>query len=92
MDPNEYWMLCRIKDLYAELADHINKNDIAQLGTKTIECIQKDFCEKYLEIIKIRNSELTEKIAIFCLGMMMQLLHPIIPFLTEKIRDNLGFA
>ncbi len=92
MDPNEYRMLCRIKDLYGELTDHLDKNNIAQLSSKTIECIKKDFCDKYLEIIKVRNSEISEKVAIFCVGMFVQILHPVIPFLTEKIRNLFGFA
>ena len=92
MESNEYWMLCRIKDLYGELADHLDKNNIAQLSAKTIECIKKDFCDKYLEVIKVRNSEISEKVAIFCVGMFAQLLHPVIPFLTEKIRTLFGFT
>lgn len=92
MEANEYRMLCRIKDLYSELTDAIEKNNIQQLSENIITCIKKDFGEKYLEIIKIRESELTPKIAIFCVGMFMQILHPIIPFLTEKIRNLFWFT
>ena len=91
MEPNEYRMLCRIKDLYEELSDNLDKNNLSYISTRAIECMKKDFCDKYLEIIKIRNSEITEKVAIFCIGMFMQLLHPVIPFLTEKVRNLFGF-
>ena len=92
MDSNEYRMLCRIKDLYAEIPDCLDKNNISQLSAKAIECIKKDFCDKYLEIIKVRNSDITDKVAIFCVGMFLQILHPVIPFLTEKIWNLFGFT
>lgn len=91
MEPNEYRMLCRIKDLYEELEENVDKNNVAQISAKIIDCIKRDFCDKYLEIIKIRNSEITEKVAIFCVGMFMQILHPIVPFLSEKIRNLFWF-
>lgn len=92
LEPNEYRMLCRIKELYTELPEHVNKNSIAELGTKIIECVKQDFCDKYLEIIKIRNTEFTEKIATFCVGSLIQILHPMAPFFTEALWKLFNFS
>lgn len=91
MDTHDYRILCRIKELYSEIGEYVEKNNIAWLHEKIIDCIKRDFCDKYLEIIKIQQSDLTDKIAIFCIWMFMQILYPIIPFLTEKIRTLLAF-
>lgn len=92
LEANEYRMLCRIKDLYTELPDCVNKNTLAELGKKIIDCAKKDFCDKYLEIIKIRETEYTQKIAIFCVGTLLQILHPMAPFFTEAVWGLFNFT
>jgi valyl-tRNA synthetase len=84
-------MICRIKELYEELGEYRDKNTISIFGQKLMQGIKKDFCEKYLEIIKLRTSDLTGPIAIFCTGMLLKLLAPILPFTSEKIREMFDF-
>lgn len=91
LEPNEYRMLCRVKDLYTQMPEHLNKNSLAEFGQKVIDCIKRDFCDKYLEIIKIRNTEFTEKISAFCVGTLLQILYPIAPFFTEALRNFFNF-
>lgn len=91
MEPNEYRILCRIKDLYTQMPEHVDKNTLAEFGKKVIDCIKNDFCDKYLEIIKIRNTEFTEKIAAFCIGTLLQILYPITPFFTEALWNLFRF-
>jgi valyl-tRNA synthetase len=87
----EYRMICRIKELYEELADYRDKNNITAFAQKLIRCIQKDFCEKYLEIIKLRTSDITNQVAVFCTGMLLKMVYPILPFASEKIWEMYNF-
>ncbi len=90
-NPIEYWIVCRLKELYEELWEYRDKNDIGAYAQKVVDCIKKDFCEKYLEIIKIREDELTSQTTLFCVGMIIKLISPLSPFLAEKLWDTFNF-
>lgn len=45
----------------------------------------KEFCDWYLELAKINNSAGTKWTLIYVLEVILRLLHPIIPFITEEI-------
>ena len=53
--------------------------------------IKEDFCDKYLEIQKHQDTENGNKVTLRCLGNILKLLHPFIPFISQQIRGLLGF-
>ena len=91
LEPNEYRILSQIKDLYRELPDYIMSNRLDLFGKKVIDCIKKDFCDKYLEISKIKSTEYTEKVSLFCVGTLLQLIHPMTPFFTHALWEIFEF-
>jgi len=87
----EYWMLCRVKELQEDMVESIEKNTLPLFAHRLTECIKKDFCDKFLEVIKIQQTDLTESVAILCVGMLIKMLHPITPFVTETLRGHFNF-
>ncbi|WP_420896052.1 class I tRNA ligase family protein [Candidatus Nardonella dryophthoridicola] len=43
------------------------------------------FCNIYIEIYKINKNYFNEKIIIYIFKSIIKILHPIVPFITEKI-------
>ncbi|MEI7563152.1 MAG: class I tRNA ligase family protein [bacterium] len=74
-----------MKQFYEELPEYLTKNELQDFAFRLTQFIKKDFCEKYIEIMKIRSGDNSKDIALFCVAMLLKLLHPLIPFVTEKI-------
>ncbi len=90
------WIYSRLQEVITEVTasyEHLRFNDAAQ---ELQEFIWKEFCSWYLELSKDRiyNEEdkvgqLTAKyILLDVLQTAMRLLHPIMPFITEEIWQN----
>jgi len=58
---------------------------------KIITVVWHDFCDWYIEISKFEQSDLTEKVLLYCLWAYYKLLHPSLPYVTEKLRNLLGY-
>lgn len=56
-----------------------------------INFIWHDFCDWYIEINKIEKSDYSDKILIYVLWSSLKLLHPMCPFITEKLWNMLWF-
>ena len=82
---HEYWILEKIKELYEELPEYLAKNELQSFSEHLINFIKQDFGEKYLEIMKIRSGDNSRNVALFCVAMILKLLHPLVPFVTEKL-------
>lgn len=88
----DIWIL----DKYASLLDTVNRAyEIYDLGTvqKSIyEFIWFDFCDWYIEATKVKQGadDATQKqILFYLLEASLRLLHPIMPFITEELWQNL---
>ena len=57
----------------------------------SIDLVWNDFCDRYIEIAKIEKSEMTDMVMLYALGTFFKLLHPALPFVTEKLWENGGF-
>jgi len=68
--------------------------DKFMLGEALNEIIQfawSDLCDWYIEISKHKQSPMTLKVLLFAMGSVLALLHPFLPFVTEKLWKKLGF-
>jgi len=74
-----------------EYEENITKHSFDEIQQKMITLIKEDFCDKYLEIQKYQDTENGNKVTLRCLGNLLKLLHPFIPFISQQIRDLLGF-
>ena len=82
-------IIYKTTELQKEYEDLLNKNTLDELQNRMIDFIKNDFCDKYLEIQKHPNSDNNDKVMVWALGNILQMLHPFIPFITQHIRNIL---
>ena len=100
-DPKELmaedkWILSKLNTLIAEVKVNMDNYDLGVALDKIYGFIWNEFCDWYIEIVKPRlyNKEnKTRKTAQYILnkvlGDSLKLLHPFMPFVTEKIYKEL---
>lgn len=87
---NEYdqWILGRINETISQVNKYQEKFMLGEALQASIDLVWDDFCDWYIEIAKIEKSEITEDVMLYALGTFFKLLHPALPFVTEKLREN----
>ena len=90
------WILSKLNTLIAEVKVNMDNYDLGVALDKIYTFIWNEFCDWYIEIVKTRlyNKEnATRKTAQYVLnkvlGDSLKLLHPFMPFVTEKIYKEL---
>jgi valyl-tRNA synthetase len=68
----------------------LGKNAVHDVLQKVIHTTKEDFCDKYLEIQKHHDTENGNKVTLWCLGNLLKMLHPFIPFITQQIWETIG--
>jgi len=84
------WILSRLNRTIREADDAINAYRFDQYAKTTYDFFWRDFCDWYLEIAKSQmknpaTRESTGKLLMAVLDASLRLLHPVIPFVTEKV-------
>ena len=86
------WMISRINDAVRYVTDVMDKFDLALGGQRVYDLIWNEFCDWYIELVKVRlwsEDEEDKKVArfvlVYALKNMLILLHPFMPFITEEI-------
>lgn len=87
----ELWIIYKTTELQKEYEEAMKKNTLHEIQGKIINMVKEDFCDKYLEIQKNCEAENKDKVTLRCLGTLLKLLHPFIPFITQQTREMLGF-
>lgn len=87
----ELRIIYKVIELQKEYEEAMTKNTLHDIQNKMITVIKEDFCDKYLEIQKHQDTENGNKVTLRCLGNILKLLHPFIPFISQQIRELLGF-
>ncbi|MFA5748379.1 MAG: class I tRNA ligase family protein, partial [Candidatus Absconditabacterales bacterium] len=84
------WILYKLKELQDEAKEQLLSNNILKFSEKLFNFVKNDFCEKYLEILKL-NKKIDLEIMLFVVGNMLKLLYPYVPFVAEKLWELIGF-
>ena len=90
------WILSKLNNLISEVKINMDNYDLGVALDKIYGFIWNEFCDWYIEIVKTRlynKEDISRKIAQYVLnkvlGDSMKLLHPFMPFITEKIYKEL---
>ena len=90
------WILSKLNTLSKEVAINMDNYDLGVALDKIYTFIWNEFCDWYIEIVKTRlydKENKTRKTAQYVLnkvlGDALKLLHPFMPFVTEKIYKQL---
>lgn len=90
------WILSRLNTVVQEITDNIEKFELGIASQKIYDFIWTELCDWYIELVKpvlYGNDERQKGIAFNvlykALTTSLQLLHPIMPFITEEIYTHL---
>ncbi len=84
-------ILWKIYDLIVEWEKFMDKFMIWEFAQKILQTVWHDFCDWYIEISKFDNNEYTNKVLLYSISTFIKLLHPFVPFITEKLWGLLKF-
>lgn len=92
LDLADRWILSRLNKTIGHVIDMFDKYEFGEAGRALYNFIWNDFCDWYIEMSKVTltaNNE-PEKLAkqnvlAYVLNQTLRLLHPIMPFVTEAI-------
>ena len=94
--PEDKWILTKLNKLIQEVSLNIDEYNLGIALDSIYEFVWNEFCDWYIEIVKPRLYDKTNssrKVAQYVLnkvlGDSLKLLHPFMPFVTEKIYRNL---
>ncbi len=85
------WVLTQYNSLVKEVTDNLEKFELGIAVQKLYDFIWDILCDWYIELTKSRlqaggeTSLNAQKVLAFVLAGTMQMLHPIMPFITEEI-------
>jgi valyl-tRNA synthetase len=91
-DVEERWILARLDATRAEIEAALPRFDFADVVDRLYHLIFDDFCDWYAEAIKPRlydGDADAQATALAALERLLQLLHPVMPHVTEEIWTNL---
>ncbi len=90
---SDQWILSRLNATVRDATAAVDTYRFNDLADVLYHFMWNDFCDWYLEIAKIRINagESTAKAVLaHCLDVLLRLLHPIVPFITEQIWAQLN--
>ncbi|MBT7787752.1 MAG: valine--tRNA ligase [Calditrichaeota bacterium] len=91
------WIVSRLNQTVEKLLTNAEKYRVNDIALSLYDFVRKEYCDWYLELIKVRldaNSPEEEKrrtlgLAVAIFDTAIKLLHPIMPFITEEIWQDL---
>jgi len=89
------WILSRVSGAAAEVQDALAKFQFSRAVTAARDFFWDSLCDWYLELVKSRvkeNRQAAEarQVLAFALDQSLRLLHPFIPFITERLWQQLN--
>ena len=84
------WILHELNNLIKEVTDDIENYKFSSAGEKLYGFTWNTLADWYVEFSKFEKDGEKEKVFSFVLINLLKLLHPFMPFVTEKIWDEIG--
>ena len=100
MKPEDYWIRARCNKILVEVTEKFEEHELGFATQKIVDFIWDEFCDWYVEMVKPRlyvgqNGKLTydeqesrrcvQYVLSSVLRKILQMLHPIAPFITEEL-------
>ena len=92
----DQWILTRLNETIETVTQLSDKYEFGEVGRVLYNFIWDEFCDWYIEMSKIpmngedeAQKDVTRSVLSYTLDRIMRLLHPIMPFVTEHIWQNL---
>lgn len=90
---HEKWILSRLKSVSDLVTDSMEKYNFSVAGEELQTFTKNEFCDYYIEEYKVtrESSEFGKYVIVYTITHLLKLWHPYIPFVTEALRESLGF-
>ena len=90
------WMVSRLQQAEAALARHFSAYRFDLMAVELHRLLWSDFCDWYIELSKVRlagaEAAATQATLVRSLAAILRLLHPLAPFITERLWERVGPA
>jgi len=97
--PDDRWIIARLDAAVAGATAALDRFDFHEYSHDIYEFVWSEFCDWYLESAKAAlhgpDAALqarTLRVFDHCLGTILRVMHPLMPFLTEEVWHQFGFA
>ncbi|MBD3949368.1 valine--tRNA ligase [Tuanshanicoccus lijuaniae] len=90
------WILARLQETIADVTRLFDKFEFGEAGRALYHFIWDDFCDWYIEMTKEQlqnettDNTTTKSVLVHVLDQFLRLLHPIMPFVTEEIWQQIA--
>jgi len=99
LELEDKWILTKLSQTIREVTENLEKYELGIAATKLYDFVWDDFCDWYIELTKPRlnsgerdKSESAQRVLLHVLAETLKLLHPFMPFITERIWQGLPLA
>ena len=90
------WILARLNQVIKEVDYNFDKYEFGEGNKALYNFVWNDFASWYVEISKVdlqsddaENKNITQNVLVYVLMQIINMLHPIVPFITEEIYQTL---
>lgn len=84
------WMLSKLNDCVEEVTVDLDNYHFSSVGESLQSLTWNRYADWYLEVAKFQQGSETKKVLLFTLKSLLKLWHPYMPFVTEKIWEEMG--
>ncbi|MFH0857041.1 MAG: valine--tRNA ligase, partial [bacterium] len=84
------WILEKLDNVINSVTADIENYRFSQAGEILREFTWNDFADWYIEISKFEENENKDRVLKFILRALLKLWHPLMPYVTEKIWEEMG--
>ncbi len=85
------WILAGLDKLIDQVSDSMEKFYFWEAFLNVQKFVWNKFCDWYIEISKYDDGPFTPSVLLYALGTIYKLLHPVIPFVTERLWNKMKF-
>jgi len=81
------WILSRLSQTVAETNKALENYEFSVYAQNLYDFIWRDLCDWYIEVVKptIKENPTQQRVLAICFDVALRLLHPAMPFITEKL-------
>lgn len=93
LELSDRWILSRLNRTIETFTKYLEDYSFHEAASVIYEFFWHEYCDWYLELVKPRLAEEGRRLALsvvcHCLDMIVRMLHPIMPYITEEIWQRL---
>ena len=91
----DQWILSRLQETIDQVTRLFNQFEFGEAGRILYHFIWNDYCDWYIEMTKEslqqdKDNQSTQSILVYVLDQFLRLLHPVMPFVSEEIWQQIA--